>query len=127
MSKPIAARTASAAAALTAALVFGAVLAPSAQAQSHADPIVREQTVAYGDLDLSQEADAREMLRRLNWAAFRACGGVSAVGAPGHQRAQLASCKAAATAEAVNALGAPQVQRAHEAGHAPRDERVASR
>jgi UrcA family protein len=48
-----------------------AALTPAA----YAEPIVNQVRVAYGDLNLDDENDARELLTRLEQAARRACGG----------------------------------------------------
>jgi len=53
-------------------LAAAPILAAGLTQPAHAEPVVSEQVVVYSDLDLSQENDAREMLSRLRWAAFRA-------------------------------------------------------
>lgn len=103
-----------------------AALAAALVQSAQAEPIVSERAVAYADLDLTQQSDAREVVRRVRWAAFRACGGVSEIWATGRDRTQLKRCSAAAVAEAVAALDAPEVQRAHEQGHAARAQTRAS-
>jgi UrcA family protein len=58
--------------AATIAVAAGAEIADGAESSRVR---VGSVTVAYGDLDLSSEADARVMLKRLEHAARRACGG----------------------------------------------------
>jgi UrcA family protein len=48
---------------------------PGARAEADKLTHVGSVRVEYGDLDIQKEADARELLERLNRAAFKACGG----------------------------------------------------
>ena len=73
-------------------------------------------TVRYGDLNLSRERDARQMLQRLAGAAHQACGGSPFLrdhspGTGPFVADAYRSCRDAALAQAVASLHAPLVSR----------------
>lgn len=82
-------------------------------------PIVEGRAVAaYGDLDLRNASDAREMLSRIDRAAKVACGGMPERNslyrsAPEFMSRAYAACRQRAVAKAVADLSAPQVSHAY--------------
>jgi UrcA family protein len=84
--------------------------------QAHADPSSGSQTISikvtYADLDLSTDAGAREVLRRLERAARTACGGRPEFGPFMLGLVQpWEACRAGAVRGAVEAIGRPTVSR----------------
>lgn len=69
-------------------------------------------TVAYSDLDLSREADARTLLERIVQAAYRACGRnprhhPAYEVMPQYTKAVFEECRNDAVTRAVTTIGAP--------------------
>jgi UrcA family protein len=93
----------------------GAV-APAAHA---ADTQSVEVVVRYGDLDLSDARDARTLVRRIDRAARRACGGGAYLNSTrGVERAReyaaFNECRREAVRDALAELDAPQVRLAYQ-------------
>jgi UrcA family protein len=114
---------------LSAAAAFAFAAAAPAQppAQLRGDTVVR-----YGDLDLSREADARTMLKRLDSAAVEACGRRPTLrgSRPGLEtflNADFRNCHGEALANAVSALKAPMVTRLYAQSTAHQPNRIANR
>ncbi len=61
------------------ALIFAAAILPVTVSPSAAGPAkadyIRDVEVSYSDIDLDTEAGARELLSRVEAAAYKACGG----------------------------------------------------
>jgi UrcA family protein len=110
-------------------LLFTAVAAVALTGAAPAQPPAQlrgDAVVRYDDLDLSREADARTLLKRLEAAAEDACGRRPSLrgNRPGLEtflKADFHDCRAAAINNAVLALKAPVVTRlfAQSAAHQP--------
>lgn len=88
--------------------------------------VVVQVRVPYGDLDLTNEAGAETLLKRVRWAAVRACGpapsgGVAAVAEARTQRA----CRVQAVERAVAQVDSPVVQARYAASRPPKPVTVA--
>jgi UrcA family protein len=82
-------------------------------ATDSSDGFVRGQVaVRHGDLNLSNERDARIMLRRIDRAAIDACGGQHPFGLyDGSTQQEFERCRADAVARTVAKLAAPMLTR----------------
>jgi UrcA family protein len=100
---------------ILAAPVVLAALCSAAHADTSSSPanITGRSVVYYGDLNLSDETDAKIMLQRIERAAKTACGGHatsgSITGAVDHY--SFEECRAKAIRRTVKQLGAPVVTR----------------
>jgi UrcA family protein len=72
-------------------------------------------TIRYGDLDLSQPADASALYARIRSAARQVCAAADAPGAA--RRVEWSACRREAAERAVTALGSEAVARLHAARH----------
>ena len=87
-------------------------LAQSAQATaSSSSSEFRKETVRYADLNVRQEAGARELLRRIERASTRVCGGISPQDRP--YVSEQKACRKQAIAEAVKATRSPMLAAVH--------------
>ncbi|MBB5518716.1 UrcA family protein [Amphiplicatus metriothermophilus] len=98
---------------LAAAIIAGAGHAAADDAQR-----IRSVRVAYDDLDLDREADAREMLARLERAAHEACGRYPERHSsyrimPERTKAAFQECRRRAVAAAVQELNAARLNELH--------------
>jgi UrcA family protein len=93
-------------AALLAVCVTGLAQASTTAARK----VVYQQVVPYGDLNLSNEADARILHRRIVSAANKVCG-VSAALIPIEIKSRLHACVEDATARAIADVNAPTLTR----------------
>jgi UrcA family protein len=74
--------------------------------------ITGRSVVYYGDLNLSDEQDAKTMLKRIEQAAKKACGGHATFSAyTGSLDPTFEECRGKAVQRAVTQLGAPLVTR----------------
>jgi UrcA family protein len=78
--------------------VFGAMPASAQQ------PVQKQLSVDYGDLDLSKEAGVRTLMSRLENASDKVCGGRPMTHAYG-KFASYKACRDSAVAEAVRRIG----------------------
>ena len=100
---------------VTAVMTFG-LLASAAQA---AEMDVTNIVVRYGDLDLTDAADARTLARRIDYAARRACGvhprlHVDWPAARARLTEEFETCRSRAVDGALAQLDAPEVRLAYE-------------
>lgn len=101
------------------ALAFVPLAAGQTAALAGEGERIRNVGVSYSDLNLETEAGARELLRRLNAAAYKACGGdperhSSFDLMPEVTRKTFETCRAEAIDTAVGRLDAPLVARLHQ-------------
>jgi UrcA family protein len=97
-----------AAAVILATLSFGA----HADASSHPVNITGRSAVCYGDLNLNSEQDAKIMLKRIEQAAKKACGGHATFSSyTGRLDNTFKECRDEAIQRTVKQLGAPIVTR----------------
>lgn len=99
-----------------------------AQATDHStvrvDLATEKFQVAFEDLNLSSPTGAAVMLRRINWAAQRACGPTPSI-RDMDERKEFKLCVAAATRDAVHNLGSPLVTAMYE-GDDLKEEKLAA-
>ena len=101
-----------------AALLFLAINSVAQARQTSPEKrLVGSVRVAYADLDLSQDADVRLLLGRIEKAAYRACGGnprrhPSYSLMPNHTEAVFKNCREDAIARAVGVIDAPILSQA---------------
>lgn len=100
------------------ALLFLAIN-PTAQAKqpSPKKDLVTSVRVTYSDLDLTQQADVRILLGRIEKAAYRACGGNPRLHPtysvmPGRTEAVFKECREDAIARAIGVVDAPVLSQA---------------
>lgn len=97
---------------LSAIALAAALFAFAAPAQAGDLVITENVRVQYGDLDLSSERGAETMMRRLDRAATRACGGAvepGPIAVRARQQRALDACRSQALDRAVAELAAPIV------------------
>jgi UrcA family protein len=95
-------------------LAASAVSLPAA-AQSVDEPV--SITVSYADLDISHAAGAAVLLRRLQSAAVKACGGAPDIRVLGEEAA-FEKCRVAAVTRAVAQVNSPQLTAQAKTAHA---------
>ncbi|MES1156799.1 MAG: UrcA family protein [Alphaproteobacteria bacterium] len=98
------------------AFMLATIFIFGAAAPTFAETTPAARAVSYSDLDLTQAADARTMLTRLDRAARFACGGDARFDenyriAPNAVAAEFELCRADALNSAVSQLNAPTVSR----------------
>lgn len=101
------------------ALAFIPLAAGQSAALAGEGERIRNVGVSYSDLDIETEAGARELLRRLEAAAFEACGGdperhSSYRRMPEVTRKTFETCRKEAIEAAVGRLDAPLVAKLHD-------------
>jgi UrcA family protein len=91
------------------------------------DNITGRSVVHYGDLNLSDEQDARIMLQRIERAAKTACGGHATASSftGSMDQATFDECRAKAVERAVKQLSAPAVTRMYSEAGRPSSEKLA--
>jgi UrcA family protein len=99
-----------------AAAVMLAALSVGAHADTSTDAlpanITGRSAVNYGDLNLNDEQDAKTMLKRIERAAKKACGGHATFSSyTGSLDHTFEECRGKAVQRAVKQLGAPRVTR----------------
>jgi UrcA family protein len=97
------------------------LLTACATARPQEKELVGQVNVALRDLDLQSEADGKRLLHRIEDAAYEACGGSpmrnrSYGSLPALTTQVYAECRADAVARTVDAIDAPTLRRAYEAG-----------
>jgi UrcA family protein len=100
-----------------AVLAACAVLSGPVKANSH--EITIKISVSAAGLDLSRPADAREVYRRLSFAAWTACGNANRVGL--QPPSSFAACYEKALGEAVRSVNRPQLSIVYLATHTSLD------
>jgi len=100
-----------------AALAACAVLSGPVKADGH--EVTVKISVSAAGLDLSQPADAREVYRRLYFAAHTACGNGNRVGL--QPPSSFVGCYEKALGDAVRSVNRPQLNIAYLATHTTRD------
>lgn len=91
------------------------VAAPALAQPQNDDAAARAVPVSYADLDLSQEADAQTLLRRLRQAANAACESHLAASSNARLTRAIAQCREDALTYAVARLDHPELTRLHRA------------
>jgi UrcA family protein len=95
-------------AALLASAALAVSLAPSAAAEPTRFDRVVHVRVSYADLDIGNEAGAKTLMRRIETAAERACGGMS-TSRQLRMNNRIGACRTEAISNAVAGVGAPQL------------------